>query len=136
MSRAAHDTQLSIYLSICLSIYPSLAEEISAGSLHVCQDVLALRVGDVNLARRARPNVLIDDGGGGGGPLVVGLQRVVLRLESSSSRVKAIGHHALHDSHTLHGCAILLLLLGLVVEEQRLICVLGLELLLEQRPSQ
>ena len=130
MSRAAHDTQLSIYRSICLSIYPSLAEEISAGSLHVCQDVLALRVGDVNLARRARPNVLIDDGGGGGGPLVVGLQRVVLRLESSSSRVKEIGYHA------LHGCAVLLLLLGLVVEEQRLICVLGLELLLEQRPSQ
>ena len=125
-----------MYLSICFSIYPSLAEEISAGSLHVCQDVLALRVGDVNLARRARPNVLIDDGGGGGRPLVVGLQRVVLRLESSSSSVQEIGYHALHDSHTLHGCAILLLLLGLVVEEQRLICVLGLELLLEQRPSQ
>ena len=78
-----------MYLSICFSIYPSLAEEISAGSLHVCQDVLALRVGDVNLARRARPNVLIDDGGGGGRPLVVGLQRVVLRLESRS--VKEIG---------------------------------------------
>ena len=105
MSRAAHDTQLSIYRSICLSIYPSLAEEISAGSLHVCQDVLALRVGDVNLARRARPNVLIDDGGGGGGPLVVGLQRVVLRLESSSSRVKEIGYITRYTTRTRYTVA-------------------------------